>query len=308
MNRLYCAAVFILFGSLAVYAQHTVNADEALSKRVSQAPESVFEMFRDAGMNPVNHELTAIEKDKVEAAIAMLPPLHRKVLGSHLHSISFMDNMPNTALTSPVEQKDSLKTFNITFRAGILNETISEWATKKENTLFDRSQNPEFQVSIDAGKLDAFLYVLIHEATHVVDAVLEITPHLEDKGALVEPTEYIRDVWYKMNLPVKNFVDSLVERTIFRGGKPVPVTLAPDIYSHLKKMPFASLYATASWFEDIAEMETIYHLTHKMNQPFSVVVRKNNQEVARFEPMKNKRVKKRLRYLDLFYQTDSPTH
>ena len=39
----------------------------------------------------------------------------------------------------------------------------------------------------------------------------------------------------------------------------------------------------ASWFEDLAELVTIYHLTQKMNQPFRVVVRKNNLEVIRFE-------------------------
>jgi len=48
-------------------------------------------------------------------------------------------------------------------------------------------------------------------------------------------------------------------------------------------LPFASLYAMASWFEDLAEPVTIYHLTQKMNQPFRVVVRKNNLEVIRFE-------------------------
>ena len=48
-------------------------------------------------------------------------------------------------------------------------------------------------------------------------------------------------------------------------------------------MPLASLYAMASWFEDLAELVTIYHLTQKMNQPFRVVVRKNNLEVIRFE-------------------------
>jgi hypothetical protein len=39
----------------------------------------------------------------------------------------------------------------------------------------------------------------------------------------------------------------------------------------------------ASWFEDLTEPVTIYHLTQKMNQPFQVVVRKNNLEVIRFE-------------------------
>jgi hypothetical protein len=292
--------VLSLFLAIPICAQ-VPSSD--LAKRVLIAPESVFKMFREAEMNPVNHELTAVERAKVEKAFAILPPLYQKILKGHLHSISFMDNMPNTALTSPVESSDSTQLFNITFRAGILNETISEWATQKENTCYDRSANPDFEISIEAGTLDALQYVLLHEATHVLDAVLNITPHPEERGALVEPTPYTKGIWYKMNVPTEPFIDSLLEKTRFRSGKTVPIALAPEIYKALRKTPFASLYGMASWFEDLAELATIYHLTHKMNQPFRVVVRKDNLELSKFEPMKNKRVKKRLRQLAFFYKS-----
>uniref|UniRef100_UPI001CD22CE5 hypothetical protein n=1 Tax=Cesiribacter sp. SM1 TaxID=2861196 RepID=UPI001CD22CE5 len=269
---------------------------------VSEAPENVIQVFKEAGMNPLDHELTAIEKSKVEKAFAALPPLHQKILKRHLHSISFMNNMPNTALTSPVETADSIRMYNITFRAGILNETISEWATQKEYSCYDQSENQGYQIEIEAGGLDAFLYVLLHEATHVVDAVLEITPHPQDNEALVKQTLFTKDIWYKMNVPTKNSTDSLLEKTRFRSGQKVPLTLAPDIYKKLGKTPFASLYGMASWFEDIAELVSIYHLTKKMNQPFNIIIKKNNNEIFRFEPMKNKLVKKRLRYLKIFYQ------
>lgn len=298
INKFFTTA-FILFSAVYVYAQ-APNSD--LAKRVLIAPESVFKLFREAEMNPVNHELTAVERAKVEKAFAILPPLYQKILKVHLHSISFMDNMPNTALTSPVESSDSVKMFNITFRAGILNETISEWATQKEYTCYDRSANPDFEISIEAGTLDALQYVLLHEATHVLDAVLNITPHPQERGELVEPTPYTKNIWYKMNIPAEPFIDSLLEKTRFRSGKTVPIALAPEIYKALGKTPFASLYGMASWFEDLAELATIYHLTHKMNQPFRIVVRKNNLEVIRFEPMKNKRVKNRLRQLKFFYK------
>jgi len=103
MRRIYLLLIFSLFVTLEINAQTpntSVNQDP--SKRVSIAPESVFKMFREAGMDPVNHELTDIEKEKVENAFAMLPGLHKKILRKHLQSISFMDNMPNSALTSPV--------------------------------------------------------------------------------------------------------------------------------------------------------------------------------------------------------------
>lgn len=289
-----------LFLAISIYAQ-VPNSD--LAKRVLIAPESVFKLFREAEMNPVNHELTEVERAKVEKAFAILPPLFQKILKGHLLSISFMDNMPNTALTSPVESSDSMQLFNITFRAGILNETISEWATQKEYTCYDRSANPDLAISIEAGALDALQYVLLHEATHVLDAVLNITPHPEERGALVEPTPYTKGIWHKMNIPTEPFIDSLLEKTRFRSGKTVPIALAPEIYKALGKTPFASLYAMASWFEDLAELATIYHLTHKMKQPFRIVMSKNNLELYKFEPMKNKGVKKRLGQLVFFYKS-----
>jgi hypothetical protein len=78
--------------------------------------------------------------------------------------------------------------------------------------------------------------------------------------------------------------------------------LALEIYKALRKTPFASLYAIASWFEDLAELATIYHLTKKMKQPFRVVVRKHNLELYKFEPLKNKGVKKCLGQFEFFYK------
>jgi len=116
------------------------------ASRILKAPETEFNMFIDAGLDATNHELTKSERNKVEQAFLILPQLHQRILQKHLHSISFMDNMPNTALTSPVSvSKDSIQLFNITFRAGILGETVSEWVSWKENSCFIRSEAPELQ-------------------------------------------------------------------------------------------------------------------------------------------------------------------
>lgn len=271
------------------------------SQRIKMAPESVFTMFREAGMKPVNHELTPTQQEKVSRAFARLPPVHQQVLKQHLHSISFMDNMPNTALTSPVDSVDGRKRFNITFRAGLLNETISEWASWKENTCFKRTTDSAYAVRVEGGKLDAVLYVLLHEATHVVDAVMHITPKASESHALVDPTPFTKGVWRLMNVPDDRYRDSLLEQTRFRSGQPMPISLAPNVYRKLTKTPFPSLYGMAAWSEDIAELVTIYHLTTRLNQPFYVVVTKDNVEVARFEPMRNGLVKQRLAQLATFY-------
>lgn len=298
--------ILSLFSSAGVYGQapNFIN-NQDIASRISVAPESVFKMFREAGMAPVNHELTEIEKTKIEKAFAVLPPLYHKILKKHLHSISFMDNMPNTALTSPVESSDSTKIFNITFRAGILHETIAQWATWKEYSCYDTLNHSDYKISIEGGNLDAIMYVLLHEASHVLDVVLEITPPVLDRAALVNPTHFTEGIWYKMNVPNEKYIDSLLEKTRFRSGKSVPIASAPKIYKALQKTPFVSLYGMASWSEDFAELATIYHLTKKMNQPFYISVKKNGFELIRFEPMKNKLVKRRLKKLEFLYTVQS---
>lgn len=274
----------------------------ALTERTLPAPESVFIKFREAGMKPVNHELTEMEKKKLSKAFSILPPLYQKILKEHLHSISFMDNMPNTALTSPIETSGSAKMFNITFRAEILNETISQWATWKENTYYVKSEKNEYEVIIDAGNLDAIVYVLLHEATHVVDAILNITPHSDEIDALITQTPFTTDVWHNINKPLERFIIPLLETTRFRSGKPISISSAPDVYKELNQTPFASLYSMASWHEDLAEILTIYHLTSKMNQPYKIVVKKNGDTVGAYEPFANKRVVKRQSTLEMFYK------
>lgn len=290
---------FILF---SLSAQTKANHDILFYKnRIKAAPDSVFKKFVDAGMSPVNHVLTEAEYQKVANAFSLLPPLHLRILKEHLHSISFMDNMPNTALTSPIEPQGLTKEFNITFRAGILNETISQWATWKEKTLYDASGDPALQVQIDAGNLDAFVYVLLHEATHVVDAVLKLTPHAEEDDTLVAHTLFTKNTWLLFNSPKTEFTNPILEKTRFRSGKVQPIASAGEIYKALEKTPFTSLYGMASWYEDIAELVTIYHLTVKLKQPFVICIKENGKITTVFEPMKNKLVQERLQLLQFIY-------
>ena len=302
LNKKLNAALFCVLLFCKLSAQTIKNGEDTFYKgRVLKAPESVFKKFIDAGMQPTNHELTAAEQIKVDKAFSILPPLYKKILKEHLQSISFMDNMPNTALTSTLETADSSKQFNITFRAGILNETISEWATWKEKSAFNFTENPRMEIQIDAGKLDAIQYILLHEATHVVDAVLSLTPHAEEVDSLVAHTAFTKNIWRLFNKPTDQFTNPTLEKTRFRSGKVQPIASASEIYSSLKKTPFPSLYGMASWYEDAAELISIYHMTQKLNQPFKVYIKENNKVIATFEPMKNKLVKKRVKKFGFLY-------
>lgn len=302
MNRL--ARICILFvlsftGVEAAFGQRVSEAD----LRIAATPEKVMHSFKEAGMAPVEHRLTKEELKKVESAFLILPPLHQKILQKHLKSISFLDGMPNTALTSPVESKDSSAQFNITFRAGILNETVTDWLNKKESTCFKTGVNDSLSVWLDGGELDAIQYVFLHEATHVVDAVLKLTPKVTQVSDVPVHTDFTKGIWTKMNMPSDTYLFPALEGTRFRSGKVVSKDQISAIYEALNSTPFVSLYGMASWHEDIAEFLTVYHLTQKLNQPFRILVKKDNKLIQIYEPINKKLAKERFSFMDVFYRS-----
>lgn len=88
--------------------------------------------------------------------------MHRRVLSERLRSVSFLDGMPNTALSSTVNAEEPFRLFDITIRAPILRQNASEWLTEKERSCFDSARSP-LSVTIEAGKRDAIMYVLLHD-------------------------------------------------------------------------------------------------------------------------------------------------
>lgn len=290
----------------SVQKKYGLDPDRPLEERIEKTPDSVIKMFRDAGMSPTAHILTEEEFGIVASAVAALPPLHRQVLKQHLKSISFLDNMPNTALTAPITNKESVNLYHITFRAGILHQSISDWVSGKERTCFAAGDST-ISISIQAGLLSALTYVMLHEGTHVVDGSIGLLTTDTIKGRPVAnqfKEKFAKNIWINFRLPSWQFADSLAANSIFRpGGRRFALNEAERVYKGLSQTPFVSLYATASWHEDLAELLTIYHLTKMLHQPFQVIVTKNGKQNHRFEPMSSPAVKDRFEQLERFYRT-----
>lgn len=276
------------------------NLLKPLSERVQKAPESVFKVFYNAGINPTDHIPTDEEAAQLVTALALLPALHQRILKDHLGSISFMDNMPNNAFTSPIDTIIPHQLYNITIRAGIFKEDISQWATNKEQNCFQ--QNDSLKIVIEAGKMDALVYILLHEATHVVDAILDLTPHLAtDDENHAARSVFTNGIWSSRNQPIEEYQSDILKKTRFRGGSELPATQANEVYYALTKTPFLTLYSMASWHEDLAELLTIYHLTTILNQPFHITIRQMNEVIFDYHPAKNELIKNRFEYLKIFY-------
>ncbi|KQS41776.1 hypothetical protein [Pedobacter sp. Leaf194] len=287
-----------------VQVRYGLDSSKPLSKRITITPDNIIKMFREAGMSPTEHQLTKEELATVVSAISRLPSFYQQVLKQHLKSISFLDNMPNTALTSSITGNETVRLYHITFRSGILHQNISEWVSEKERTCFSETDST-ISISIQAGILKAFNYVLLHEGTHVVDGSLQIIsadsvagrPHMNDFTR-----KFTNGIWTNINTLSFPVTDSLAIKSRFRrDGRRYDNTEALEVYSELMKIPFVSLYSTASWHEDLAEIFTVYYLTKIYNQPFRIIIKKNGKVAGEFEPMKSDLVKSRLSLLHRLY-------
>lgn len=282
--------------------RHGLDPTSALDSRVKETPATVLKMFEETV--PTAHALTGAERRKLSAAFAGLPPLHRRVLGERLRSVSFLDGMPNTALTSPVNPDEPYRLYHITIRAAILREDVSEWLTWKERTCFEAAGSP-LSVAVEAGNLDAIVYVLLHEGTHVVDDCLRITPAVP---AGVSPagdapaTAFTEGVWSGRTTPSLRYREPLLERVRYRaGGRPFVLDQAESVYAALRRTPFVSLYGTTNWYDDLAEYVALYHLTEVLEQPYRIVIRKEGKAIFTYEPLKSDLVRGRVRQMKRFY-------
>jgi hypothetical protein len=291
----------------AAVRRHGLDPTSPLESRIKETPADVREMFKEPGVTPPTaHALTAEERRKLAAAFASLPPLHRRILGERLRSASFLDGMPNTALMSVVNPDEPYRLFHITIRAGVLGEDVSTWLTQKERTCFDAAGSP-LSVAVEAGTLDAIVYVVLHEATHVVDQILGITSGTKsgERPAGGAPAGAFTDgTWSDRLTHSPRYRDPLLERIRFRvGGRPLAIDQAESVYTSLSRTPFVSLYGSSNWFDDLAEYVTVYHATEVLKQPYRIVIRKDGKQVFAYEPMKSDLVRGRVGQMKRFYET-----
>jgi hypothetical protein len=225
--------------------QNEAAETEALMSRVGSPSQKAIDEFKSAGMEEIRpHTLTALERAKVEAALASLPTLSKQVLEKKLHHLAFVDGIPGegTGLTSPAA-KTGL--YDITLRASIMDEPLSTFLTLKERRVFT-DDGSGTTVTVRGTGADALTYVLLHESTHVMDKGCGITTDPRSR--------FVAGIWTSQKEMVPLLATSVAATTYFRGGHPLGVGNAATVYDALAQTPFVSLYATASAQEDFAEL------------------------------------------------------
>lgn len=271
----------------------SVNPDTAtiLRGRITPPSEETIAAYRQAGaVNARAHRLTEREWALVERAIADLPPLHRQILERRLDRLSFIDapSSTGTALTRAYDGPDGKSLFEITLRADVFDRTLSEFLTRKEAALFTEDDSG-YSVHVLAGATPALSYLLLHEATHVVDHDLGISTDIRPFGAL----------WTGYRDLAETYAAGPMGTSVYRRGPPVPMSQSPALYRALAASPFVSLYATATAGEDLAELSAWSTLSTRFGVLLTIEVRDAaGRPVVIVEPLASRAVQDRFATLE----------
>jgi hypothetical protein len=263
------------------------SASDSLRSRIAPPDEVVLNAYADSGVNPTPHELTDAEWAKVDAALQRLPELHRRVLQDHLRRLSFVNVPPGggNALTRDVDPKSPHKQFDITLRAGLLDETLTEFLNGKERGVFEADASGQ-TVTLEAGETSALVYILLHETTHAVDATLGVTT--DPRGP------FTNGVWLDRSRLAPAYDKSPINATTFRRGPKTPAGKAQALYQALGRTPFVSLYATAAAPEDLAELVAWQQLSTRPEQTLAILVKDAHGKIVyRYEPLASPLVRRR---------------
>jgi hypothetical protein len=150
------------------------------------------------------------------------------------------------------------------------------------------------------------MYILLHESTHLVDYIENITPYTEPEYKKFlkiksSETDFTKSVWKDYDIPRQKF--PFTKKITFYGfNKPqLHLSESVGVYTSLTGSPFVSLYGSLSWAEDLAELTTYYHMTRILNQPFIISVMRDRKKILSIYPLNSPAVKKRLALLKKFY-------
>ncbi|WP_243391191.1 hypothetical protein [Xanthomonas prunicola] len=155
-----------------------------------------------------------------------------------------------------------------------------------------------YRLRLDAGALPALEYLLLHEATHIVDNTLQITA---DGGPF-------REIWTDYRSLAASLDRGPVAHSVYRRAPAQPLSQAPALYRALAESPFVSLYSTTLASEDFAELIAWRELSQRLDVGLTIWTRDSSGNVvARFDPLSSTSVQARMaKANDVLQQVEQP--
>jgi hypothetical protein len=177
----------------------------------------------------------------------------------HIVRITMVENFSHTGILIPLESPGF---FAMALNPKVLEEDISEFLTRKENSHFQGDSSFDLRVKVDKD-ISGLTAIVLHELGHVINFLAQVQRNEKtDDRQLTRPlqdtsAELLWDSFDEMSEnPLKAY------EMEFYGENPPRRELSEirNIYRDLSDSPYPTLYGTTDQGEDFAELGMLYAL------------------------------------------------
>lgn len=219
-----------------------------------------------------------------------LPPLFKRTMEERVIRIYLVKDMDGAGMADWTMSIDDEIYIVLLLNEKTFRTSLQDWISYRESSAYGDTET--IKVSSESNH-SALLYLLIHEAAHIVDYVHRINtfvePFLGQYYQLEDiPSKKFENYWSAYNTPTK--IEGVPNNFSFYGmsEETLDSSKAPTYLSKLKASPYPSMYGTKNWAEDFAELATFYLLEKNYNAVYTF----SSGDVS-YKPHKNPLVKAR---------------
>ena len=267
-------------------------------QRIGVAPPELVEYVRldnIAHGYPNRPQAVPVAPDFFQAfhdAFAELPDAFKRRLAGKLAGIYFMQDLGGSGYTDSVWDAHGNPVAGFTvFDPAVLDKSANDWATWKENTPFKPQAGYRLNAQIEDAHHDnrksAIQYILLHELSHVMAIGEKIHPDWGTPAKSVlapESYPYFSQSWVASRGTdgFESIFDAEFpqrKEVVYYFGAKLPADTMADIYDHLERTNFPTLYATNNYTDDFAEAMTNYVHVVMLNKPFRITITRDGRAV-----------------------------
>ena len=289
------------------FENYIFDSETELLDRLNNSGDLVLDYLKkmDGDETYTFYELSDSEQSLLNKYLELLPENFKEILNSRLIGIYFVNDFLGSGLADYVVSEQGELYYLLVFNQSILNKSLSELVSYKENTCF-RIDNSELSMDISlSDEYAGLLYILLHEVTHIYDYANRITPYTEPHlkeliGEKEDSSPFTDKFWsdyYKMNDSLKISYKDKIHFYGENDESKISNNEMINLYRELETTPFASVYSYLSWAEDFAEYVTYYHLTQNLNMKYAIRILEGDHLLFEYEPFSNQIVLDRVRDL-----------
>lgn len=271
-------------------SSYSFDASLPLTERIADMPDWLLDLWRKSDEAPdyKTYQPSAQEKLAWTQAVEELPPKMKDALKNRLIAVYFISGLKGNGLTDWVLDASSRVYVYMALNPDSFHQTLSETLTQRDASVFQGI----VPLKIDAGKgAPGILYTVAHESAHAFDYVMGLTPYVEPGMATSpgRPSNVSWDAWSSYAQPRAQHDFPERKRLHFYNFSPPELKPreALQVYDHLSRSPFPSLYGSRNWADDVADLFVFYHLTRTLGRPYRIRIKTTKETWVVLEPMSN---------------------